>query len=65
MKKYRMPFQGRDPRPTVGQRMQVERFKDKGKRDERFAELRAKGTANVSKFSDVENGRSVWCVVRP
>lgn len=45
--------------------MHIEEFADKDMRNERFRELRAKGTPHLSKFSTVRENKSVWCVLRP
>lgn len=64
MRKSRTPFQGRAKRYGT-QHMQVETFRSKEKRDERFRQLRYEGVKHVSKFSDWQHGHDIWCVVRP
>jgi hypothetical protein len=66
MRHARTPYSSSRQRGPGAQRMSIEEFADKERRDERFRELRAKGTPHVSKFSTVdESNHSVWCVVRP
>lgn len=43
-------------------RMQVEEFRDKDARLERFRELRAKGTPDVCKWSGGDKRGSIWYV---
>lgn len=72
-KKSRTPFSSSRVRDVGPQRMTIERFADKAERDERFRDLRSRGTPNVSKFSTVEEVsavgerqfKSIWCVVKP
>lgn len=74
-KHSRTPFSSSRRRDVGPQHMTVEEFDDKDMRNSRFAELRAKGTPHLSKFSTVRNAgldadgrmrfKSVWCVVRP
>ena len=55
--------------------MHVEEFMTREERNERFRQLREKGTRDVSKFTvsracetdnrGREQGHIVWCVVRP
>jgi hypothetical protein len=63
-RKSRTPYQGREHH-YFPLNMKVEKFRDREARNERFSQLKASGTKNVSKFSDVEGGKSVWCVVKP
>lgn len=65
MKHARTPFSSARKREPGLQKMTIEEFSDKDKRNKRFHQLRAKGTPHVSKFSTVRDNKSVWCVVRP
>ena len=64
-KHSRTPFSSGRKRDVGVQHMTIEEFADKDLRNQRFAELRQKGTPHVSKFSTVRDNKSVWCVVRP
>lgn len=65
MRHARTPFRSMRERKIGTQHMHVEEFTDKAKRDERFHELRAKGTPHVSKWSTARAEGSLWYVVRP
>lgn len=65
MRHARTPFSSSRKRGPGEQQMHVEEFTDKDKRDERFRELRAKGTPHVFKWSTARAEGSIWYVVRP
>jgi hypothetical protein len=74
-KHSRTPYSSGRQRAPGEQNMHVEEFETREARNERFRSLREKGTRNVSKFTvsrasgtdnrGREQGRIVWCVVRP
>lgn len=71
MRKSRTPFSSSRVRKVGPQNMHVEEFESREERNDRFRQLRERGTKNVSKFtvSRADEGESaghiVWCVVRP
>ena|GEM_PF-6647514 len=73
-RKSRTAFASTRERGPGKQEMHVEEFFDKAARNERFHQLRERGTRDLSKFSTVREAgivdhkmtyKSVWCVVRP
>lgn len=65
MRHTRTPFSSSRKREPGVQRMHVEEFADKDKRDERFRSLRANGARHVTKYSTARKEGSLWYVVRP
>jgi len=66
MRHARTPFSSSRKHEYHGaQYTHIEEFTDKDKRDERFRELRAKGTPHVTKYSTARKEGSLWYVVRP
>jgi hypothetical protein len=65
MRHDRTPFSSTRSSELGVQKMHVEEFTDKNARDERFHELRAKGTPHVTKHSTARKEGSLWYVVRP
>lgn len=61
----RTPYSSSRVRGSGEQHMTIEKFIDKEARNERYRTLRARGVRHVSKFSTVEENKSIWCVVRP
>lgn len=75
MKHARIPYSSGRKRGPGEQNMHVEEFATREERNERFRQLRERGARNVSKFTvsracgtdnkGREQGKIVWCVVRP
>jgi hypothetical protein len=62
MRKSRTPFSSSRKRGPGELRMQVEAFRDKEARLERFRELRAKDTPDVCKWSGGDGKGAIWYV---
>ena len=70
-KHSRTPYSSGRQRGPGEQRMHVEEFASREERNDRFRQLRERGTRDVSKFTvsrsdgNSAKGHIVWCVVRP
>lgn len=76
MKKARTPFGSHRQRGPMERLNHLEEFDTREERNERYRQLRERGTKHISKFTvsrasgeqdskGREQGRIVWCVVRP
>lgn len=66
-KTARNAFRSLRPQRSIPTLIQVEEFRDRDARNERWAALRAQGTKHVTRFSTHKGGerRITWCVAHP
>lgn len=65
MKKMRTPFQSSRKREPGAFRMQIEEFPDRESRNERYRELKTRGTPHLSKMTTQRDHHIVWQLLRP